>query len=72
MGAHLMVVHSWEEQVHAGKEWGLGPACCLPFLLRGSFVDMGGGAVATEMQRLRVEGTMQCFCFKEKFVISAL
>ena len=72
MGAHLMVVRSREEQVHAGSEWSLGPACCLPFLLRGSFVDMGVGAVATEMQCLRVEGRMEYFCLKDQFVISAL
>ena len=46
MGAHLMVVHSGEEQVHPGSEWDLGPVCCLPFLLRWSFVDLGVGAVA--------------------------
>ena len=30
-GAHLLVIHSQEEQVHPGREWFLGPASCLFF-----------------------------------------
>ncbi|OBS79722.1 hypothetical protein A6R68_22075, partial [Neotoma lepida] len=46
MGAHLMVIHSQEEQVHPGRECVLGLACCLPLFTKREFCDMGVGDVA--------------------------
>lgn len=63
MGAHLMVVHSKEEQVHCGREWGLRPAWCLPVFTNRSFADMGVSDVAEGFPSDSQEG-----CFSLSFL----
>jgi hypothetical protein len=41
MGAHLVVIHSQEEQVHPGREQSLGPTCCLPVSTKREFCWCG-------------------------------